>query len=206
MKTSGDTLLSLIEEILDFSKIEAGRLDLEARPFALAALVEETVELLAPRAQAQGARDRLLRRRAACRRRWSATPRGCARCCSISPAMRSSSPRRGGVAIIVEPRRLARRDRFLVRDTGIGIAPEEQDAHLPASSSRPTAASTRKFGGTGLGLAISRRIVERMGGRIAVESAPGAGSTFRVTLPLPPRSRRDDAAVAPPDLAGMRRA
>ena len=53
-KTSGETLLSLIEEILDFSKIEAGKLDLEARPFALAALVEETVELLAPRAQAKG--------------------------------------------------------------------------------------------------------------------------------------------------------
>src|SRR4249919_807379 len=54
VKTSGDTLNSLIEEILDFSKIEAGRLDLELRPFALAALVEETVELLSPLAQAKG--------------------------------------------------------------------------------------------------------------------------------------------------------
>ena len=53
-KTSGETLLSLIEEVLDFSKIEAGKLDLEARPFALVALVEEAVELLAPRAQARG--------------------------------------------------------------------------------------------------------------------------------------------------------
>ncbi len=53
-KTSGETLLSLIEEILDFSKIEAGKLDLEARPFALTALVEEAAELLAPRAQAKG--------------------------------------------------------------------------------------------------------------------------------------------------------
>ena len=54
VKTSGETLLSLIEEILDFSKIEAGRLDLAARPFALAAFVEEAVELLGPRAQAKG--------------------------------------------------------------------------------------------------------------------------------------------------------
>src|SRR5690606_14485184 len=53
-KTSGETLLSLIEEILDFSKIEAGKLDLEARPFALAPMIEEAVELLAPRAQAKG--------------------------------------------------------------------------------------------------------------------------------------------------------
>src|SRR5437660_1012637 len=54
VKTSGETLLSLIEEILDFSKIEAGRIDLDARPFDLAALVEATVELIAPRAQAKG--------------------------------------------------------------------------------------------------------------------------------------------------------
>ena len=67
VKTSGDTLLSLIEEILDFSKIEAGRLDLEARPFALAALVEEIVELLAPRAQAKGLEIASLDRRRACR-------------------------------------------------------------------------------------------------------------------------------------------
>src|SRR4051812_30456284 len=53
VKTSGETLLSLIEEILDFSKIEAGRLDLDARPFDLHALIEETVELLAPRAQSK---------------------------------------------------------------------------------------------------------------------------------------------------------
>src|SRR4029078_1474164 len=54
VQTSGETLLSLIEEILDFSKVEAGKLDLEVRPFALTALVEEIVELLAPRAQAKG--------------------------------------------------------------------------------------------------------------------------------------------------------
>src|SRR5262249_11780643 len=54
VKTSGDTLLSLIGEILDFSKIEAGKLELEARPFGLAALVEELVELMAPRAHAKG--------------------------------------------------------------------------------------------------------------------------------------------------------
>ena len=53
-KTSGETLLSLIEEILDFSKIEAGKLDLEARPFALTTMVEEAIELMAPRAQAKG--------------------------------------------------------------------------------------------------------------------------------------------------------
>ena len=86
MNTSGDTLLSLVEELLDFSKIEAGKLDLEQRPFALAALVEDIIELLAPRAQAKGSTSPPSRR-AAPGRRWSATRRGCARCCSISPAM-----------------------------------------------------------------------------------------------------------------------
>src|SRR6185437_4043396 len=104
-KTSGETLLSLIEEVLDFSKIEAGRLDLEARPFALAAMVEEVVELLAPRAQAKGIeismplawssncsrpapRPRASRFRpsstSACRQNSSATSHACAKCCSIS--------------------------------------------------------------------------------------------------------------------------
>src|SRR5581483_9677856 len=54
VRTSGDTLLSLIEEILDFSKVEAGRIDLEARPLSISALVEDAAELLAPRAQAKG--------------------------------------------------------------------------------------------------------------------------------------------------------
>ena len=91
-KTSGDTLLSLIEEILDFSKIEAGKLDLEAQPFALTALIEETAELLAPRAQGQGHRNRVLRRRTPARAGRGRCHAACARCCSTSPATPSSSP------------------------------------------------------------------------------------------------------------------
>ena len=77
VQTSGETLLSLIEEILDFSKVEAGKLDLEARPFGLAALVEETVELLQPARAGKGARDRVVDRRSParhCRWRCSAAP------------------------------------------------------------------------------------------------------------------------------------
>ena len=93
VKTSGDALLALIEELLDYSKIEAGKIDLEHRPFALAALIEDITELLAPRAQA-----RKLEIAAYVDERLPSgggrrLPRGCARCCSISPAMRSSSPR-----------------------------------------------------------------------------------------------------------------
>src|SRR5262249_34001055 len=87
-----------------------------------------------------------------------------------------------------------------VRDTGIGILLDQQE-RVFLEFQRGDAGPARKFGGAGLGLAICRRIIERMGGRIAVESAPGAGSVFRVAIVLPPAP--DAAAtVAPPELAG----
>src|SRR5262249_44424578 len=107
----------------------------------------------------------------------------------------------GGAAIIVEPARAADEVRFLVRDTGIGVAPEEQHRVFlefeQADSSAP-----RPVGGSGLGLAISKRIIERMGGSITLDSAPGAGSTFAVTVPLPRAGASEAAAYAPPALAG----
>ncbi|MGA8494770.1 MAG: ATP-binding protein [Xanthobacteraceae bacterium] len=200
MKTSGDTLLSFIEEMLDLAKIEAGRLDLEARPFALAAFVEESVELLGPRAQAKGLEI----------------------CCYVDerlPARVVGDAARlrqvlfnlagnaikftelGGVSIIVEPDAQPDAIAISVRDTGIGISAEDQ-ARIFLEFEQADGSSTRRFGGTGLGLTISKRIVERMAGSIAVESAPGEGSTFRVSLPLPRVGNSDEATVAIPDLAG----
>ena len=183
-KTSGETLLSLIEEILDFSKIEAGKLELEARPFALSALVEETVELLAPRAQAKNIEiasfvdDRL-----------PANVVGdAARLRQVLLNLAGNAIKfteQGGVAVIVEPGERANDIRFLVRDTGIGLKPEDQ-ARVFRDFEQADGSSTRKFAGTGLGLAISKRIVARMDGRIAVDSEPGAGATFSFTVPLAP--------------------
>jgi len=183
-KTSGETLLSLIEEILDFSKIEAGKLELDARPFALVPLVEETVELLAPRAQAKDIEiasfvdDRL-----------PANVVGdAARLRQVLLNLAGNAIKfteQGGVAVIVEPGERANDIRFLVRDTGIGLKPEDQ-ARVFRDFEQADGSSTRKFGGTGLGLAISKRIVARMDGRIAVDSEPGAGATFSFTVPLAP--------------------
>jgi PAS domain S-box-containing protein len=198
VKTSGDTLLALIEEILDFSKIEAGRLDLEARPFALAPLVEEVVELIGIRAQAKGLEiagyvdERLPER----------VVGDAARLRQVLFNLAGNAVKfteTGGVSIVVEPGIWPDEVSFLVRDTGIGIAGDEQE-RIFREFEQADAGSTRPFGGTGLGLAISKRIVERMGGRISVESAPGAGATFEVALPLP-RAADAPSALVVPDLS-----
>ena len=197
-KTSGDALLALIEDILDFSKVEAGKLELLPRPFALAELIEEVVELLAPRAQAKG-----LEIASDVDERLPAQVLGDAtRLRQVVLNLAGNAIKfteRGGVSVIVEPG-VARDEIVLtVHDTGIGIAPEQQ-ARIFREFEQADGGAFRKFGGTGLGLAISRRIVERMGGRIEVVSAPGEGSTFRVTLALP---RIEGAAGMAPDLAGQ---
>ena len=200
VKTSGETLLSLIEEVLDFSKIEAGRLDLAARPFPLAALVEEAVELLGPRAQAKGLEI----------------------CCYVDerlPALVVGDParlrqvlfnlagnaikftERGGVSLIVEPGAAPDAVVIAVHDTGIGISSADQE-RIFLEFEQADGGSTRKFGGTGLGLTISKRIIESMGGAIAVEAIAGRGSTFRVSVPLPRAGDADEPTLAVPDLAG----
>jgi PAS domain S-box-containing protein len=197
-KTSGDALLSLIEEILDFSKIEAGKIELELRPFAPAALVEDIVELLGPRAQAKGlevAAD--LDEHLPARVIGDATRLRQVLLNLAGNAIKFTET--GGVSVVVEagfPGDIV----FEVRDTGIGIAPEQQ-ARIFHEFEQVDGGLARQFGGTGLGLAISRRIVERMGGRIEVDSEPGAGSSFRAIVPLP--AAEDDAAAAPPDLSGL---
>ncbi|MGH6890610.1 MAG: PAS domain-containing sensor histidine kinase, partial [Rhizomicrobium sp.] len=189
VRVSGETLLALIDEILDFSKIEAGRLDLAAQPFALAALVEETVELLGPRAQAKGLEI----------------------CCYVDERLPSrvvgdpahlrqvlfnlagnaiKFTERGGVSITAEPAGEPDAVTIAVRDTGIGISPPDL-SRIFLEFEQGEGGSARRFGGTGLGLAISKRIVESMGGTITVESVSGKGSTFTVTLMLP-RARAED--------------
>jgi PAS domain S-box-containing protein len=195
-KSSGSALLTLIEDILDFSKIEAGRLELERQPFDLAALVEETVELLAPRAQAKGLEI-------ACdidERLTGAMIGDPARMRQVLLNLAGNAIKfteAGGVGVAITA---AGPDRMIVdvRDTGIGIAPDQQ-SRIFGEFVQADDGSARRFGGTGLGLAISRRIVEAMGGALTLDSTPGRGSTFRMTLPA---QRAGDSAPAAPDFAG----
>jgi len=199
VKTSGDTLLSLIEEILDFSKIEAGRLDLDARPFPLVTLIEEAVELLAPRAQAKSLEiaayvdERLPEKVVGDATRLRQVLLNLA-----GNAIKFTE--QGGVAIIAEPGIWPDEVTIRVRDTGIGIAADAQE-RIFLEFEQGDGGPARKFGGTGLGLAISQRIIERMGGRITVESAPGSGSAFSFTIPLA-QADESGGAFAAPNLTG----
>jgi signal transduction histidine kinase/DNA-binding response OmpR family regulator len=203
VKTSGDALLSLIEELLDYSKIEAGKIDLEHRPFALATLIEEITELLAPRAQL-----RQLEIAAYVDERLPVQVIGdAARLRQVllnlaGNAIKFTST--GGVALIVEPGIWPHEISFLVRDTGIGIAPEAQQ-RIFREFEQADERIARSYGGTGLGLSISERIVKRMGGRITLESKLGAGSTFEVSIPLAASDGGggEHKTFAAPDLTGQ---
>ena len=203
VKTSGDALLALIEELLDYSKIEAGKIDLEQRPFALTALIEDITELLAPRAQA-----RQLEIAAYVDERLPMEVIGdAARLRQVLLNLAGNAIKftaTGGVALIVEPGIWPHEISFLVRDTGIGIAPEAQQ-RIFREFEQADERIARSYGGTGLGLSISERIVKRMGGRITLESQPGTGSTFEVSIPLPASEGTggEQPAFAAPDLAGQ---
>ena len=200
MKTSGGTLESFIEELLDLAKIESGRLDLAPRPFALSGFVEEAVELLGPRAQTKGLEicgyvdERLPSRVTGDAARLRQVIFNL-----VGNAIKFTET--GGVSIIVEPGVQPDDIVIAVRDTGIGIAPEDQ-TRVFLEFEQADVGPTRKFDGIGVGLTISKRIVERMGGSIAIESVPGQGSTFRVTVPLPRAGDADEPPMAVPDLTG----
>jgi PAS domain S-box-containing protein len=201
VKTSGDALLSLIEELLDYSKIEAGKIDLEQRPFALTSLIEDITELLAPRAQAKH-----LEIAAYVDERLPVEVVGdAARLRQVLLNLAGNAIKftpSGGVALIVEPGIWPNEISFLVRDTGIGIAPEARE-RIFREFEQADERIARSYGGTGLGLSISERIVKRMGGRITLESQVGAGSSFEVSVVLPASADSGPQKFAAPELAGQ---
>lgn len=179
VKSSGEALLGLIEEILDFSKIEAGRIELEDAPFDISELVTDVVELLSPRAQAKGIEiaaqfsGHLPR----------AVSGDASRLRQVLLNLAGNAVKftdEGGVAVSVDC--TGSKFKFSVRDTGPGIDANAQ-ARIFEEFEQGDGTLARKHGGTGLGLAIASRIVERMGGEIALSSASG-GTEFRFTVEL----------------------
>jgi signal transduction histidine kinase/CheY-like chemotaxis protein len=191
ISTSAKTLLALIDEVLDFSKIEAGKIELRPAPFAIADAVQSVVELLAPRARDKGLEIG-----------WLAAPDlpqtaigDEARIRQILMNLLGNAIKfteTGGVSLTVtlpppSARAAALGDtvtlRFAVRDTGPGVAPDAVE-RIFAEFEQADSGPARRHNGTGLGLAISKRLVDEMGGTIAVASVPKAGATFIVDLPL----------------------
>ena len=180
---NSETLLRLISDVLDFSRIEAGRVDLDEGPFDLRRLVEEVVELMAVRAAESG-----VELVADVAPRLPAPLVGDAhRLRQIVTNLVSNGIKFTEDGEVVASVRTVELDdervqvSLVVRDTGCGIAADEQ-AHVFERFHR--AAATAGESGTGLGLAIVRSLVEAMGGAVTVSSTPGEGSAFRVELPL----------------------
>jgi PAS domain S-box-containing protein len=203
---SGEGLLEILNDVLDFAKIEAGRLELQRGVVNLRQLVDDTLELLAPRAHAKGLAlslhvapgvpERILAD--GLRLRQVITN-------LLSNAIKFTE--RGEVAVRLDceapagddlPWRLG----CAVRDTGIGIAPRDLSQLFQAFTQAHDGVA-RRYGGTGLGLAISQQLVELMGGGFQVDSRPGEGSVFRFTFEA---GRVDGEAAGDPVAADAPRA
>jgi signal transduction histidine kinase/DNA-binding response OmpR family regulator/HPt (histidine-containing phosphotransfer) domain-containing protein len=185
-ESAAQSLLVLINDILDYSKVEAGKLSLDPQAFRLEKLLRG-LSVIFSSVSGNKALDILF---------------------DVDPAipdvlwadalrLQQILVNLGGNAIkftaqgevVLRIRLVAREEswvrvEFAVKDSGIGIAPENQQ-HIFSGFSQAEASTTRQFGGTGLGLALSKRLVEMMGGELKLDSALGAGSTFSFVLTLP---------------------
>jgi two-component system, sensor histidine kinase and response regulator len=202
VKLSADSLLIVVNDILDLSKIEAGKFDLEVTDFNLRDSLETTLRTLSVRADEKGLE--LL----------------CEVAAKVPEVIRGDSNRlrqivvnlvgnavkftdKGEVVLKVQVEAEDGDDRilhFVVADTGIGIPAEKQQIIFDAFS-QADSSTTRKFGGTGLGLTISKRLVEKMGGKLWVESEVGRGSEFHFTALLGTSEKTIDVnTIAPPEI------
>ncbi|MEM9266980.1 MAG: DUF3365 domain-containing protein [Cyanobacteria bacterium P01_F01_bin.13] len=200
IRTSGDNLLTIINDILDFSKIESGKLELEEHPFVLKTCLEDSIDLLSPRASEKNLQlSYRLEVNVPAAVVGDVTRLRQVLVNLIGNAIKFTD--QGSVSVMVtakqQPDRvcLAHPERpikvfelqFAVRDTGIGI-PKDRLDRLFKSFQQVDSSTTRKYGGTGLGLAICKSLCLAMGGQIWVNSEPDVGSTFyfTVTVPLAP--------------------
>ena len=205
VRRSGENLLAIINEILDFSKVEAGQMRVETIDFDLRLAVEDTVSLLAERAQTNGLElTNLVEPGLPTALRGDPGRIRQVLTNLIGNAIKFTET--GEVVLkvsLAEDRRETAVIRFEVTDTGIGVT-EEQLGRLFQSFSQADTSTTRRYGGTGLGLAISRQLVELMGGEIDVRSEPGSGSTFFFTLPLLKQAAPGERPLPVADLRGLR--
>ncbi|HUR57875.1 MAG TPA: CHASE domain-containing protein [Opitutaceae bacterium] len=200
IESSGDSLLTIINDILDYSKIEAGRIELEIAPFELRQCVDDALDLFAGRAKEKKIKlDYVPGLGVPAHVAGDATRLRQILVNLLANAIKFTQA--GEVRVSLEagtPDATTRRQRlsFAVRDTGIGIPPEGM-TRLFKSFSQVDASTTRRFGGTGLGLAISKRLAELMGGTMWAESEAGRGSTFHFDVLIEPHMAPLEAVERP---------
>ncbi len=204
IKTSGDSLLIIINDILDYSKIEAGKVELEEIEFNIRSTIENIAELVAVTANSNSLElatlihsnvpevvigDPVRLRQVVLNFITNAVKFTKAGEIVISVLNDSDNPRKGNISknkVML---------RFEVSDTGIGLSKEKQ-RKLFKPFVQADASTTRKFGGTGLGLAISRQLTTLMGGYIGVDSEEGKGSTFWFTAGFKIVGQDDSSTVS----------
>ncbi|RZI81566.1 MAG: response regulator, partial [Rubrivivax sp.] len=191
---SGESLLEIINDILDFAKIEAGRLELANCDFVLRTLVEDTLELMAPRAHEKGL-ELSFREQPGLPSVIHGDPLRLRQILTNLVANAIKFTEHGEIVVDIRramdgpvdlptPGSTDTMDlEFMVRDTGIGI-PADVLPRLFSAFTQANGGMARRYGGTGLGLAISKQLVELMHGEIEVHSAPGVGSEFVFRVPV----------------------
>ena len=195
IQASSKSLMNIINDILDYSKIESGRLELEQRPFSIEKLCQQVLDMFEQQATDKSLQLIFNREE------------------SVPDQIVGDSLRLGQILINLVGNAIKFTDsgsvslslltvtksesdcriKFVIRDTGIGISPEQKQ-HLFQPFSQADSSTTRKYGGTGLGLSISRQLAELMGAAIQLESEPGKGSEFSFELNLPITAAEEDAA------------
>ena len=185
---SGSHLLELINDILDLSKIEAGRMLVESIETRIDEVVVDAVAVQTARAQEKNVELRI-EFLTQVPSQFHCDPTRLRQIITNLVGNAIKFTEEGSIAVRIECTRSNEsqsQDHALqihVKDTGIGMS-EEQQEKIFESFVQADSSTTRKFGGTGLGLSISRRLAEAMGGTLTVQSTPGVGSTFTVTLPV----------------------
>ena len=199
IRDSGEGLLNILNDILDLAKIEAGKLDIAEQVYVPMNLAQRVEGLFINRAESKGLALSVMSD-AACHLPRSGDPHRILQIMNNLLGNALKFTETGGVDVALS---FATEDRFqiTVRDTGIGMS-AEQCARVFDEFEQAEGSTARRFGGTGLGLSITRKLVELMGGEIALESTPGRGTTVTVWLPAPQAQAEaplDDALEAAED-------
>ncbi|MCP4787410.1 MAG: response regulator [Fuerstiella sp.] len=181
---NGQHLLKVINDILDLSKVESGRLDIEQKDSNPAAIVRDVKELLAEQATSQG-NDLLLELRGDIPLTIQTDPTRLKQALINLAGNAVKFTKNGTVRIVADCDRKNERLSFCVTDSGIGITSDQME-RIFHPFGQADSSTTREYGGTGLGLTITKRIAEALGGDVSVESEPGRGSTFTLSIATGP--------------------